>query len=360
MKKIVTLAAIAALALPALANADTANANVYGTINTSIEAVSADGNTVGEGYNNHLRYQSNSSNIGVKGSEDIGATLKAIYQVELDVRAPEAALSATLRNSMVGFEGVCGKVFVGKWDTPFKNATAFMDPFYNTGVGYMASLIDTSGGAAATSFNLRQANSIQYWTPVMAGAQLQLVYSPRAAAALSTDSLMGGTLSYTAGGLNAAFAYEVHNDYSAVGTKDTGMKAAVGYKLMENTSLNVAYGTLNYVTVATDAGNKRATTMFTVLHKMGDFTIRGGYAMAGKFANSVTGDIADTGANEMVIGGSYSLSKRTDLYAVYAKISNDPAATYNFAVSPVNAGTAVASAAGSDPTSFGLGVRHAF
>jgi len=61
------------------------------------------------------------------------------------------------------------------------------------------------------------------------------------------------------------------------------------------------------------------------------------------------------------------LSKRTDLYALYAKIKNENSSRNNFSVgtalqAPDVAGsTTLGSAgAGADPTGFGVGVRHTF
>ena len=363
MKKIFFASVAIGLLSLSVARADTANVNVYGTINTTIEEVKAGGAAGGEDYAGRLRFQSNSTNVGVKGSEDLGEGFKGIFQIELDVRIPEGTLGAPsitgttnpvgLRNSMLGLQGGFGTVFFGKWDTPNKTAVYFAEPFYATGVGYFADLLDVLTGFTP-NFNTRQSNSIQYWTPKFAGLSAQLVYSPRGLTSVTaTDSLYGGSLTYGEGPINAAFSYERHVDFVASGTRDTVIKAGAGYKLFDTTGLNFVWRQLKYVTAA-DVDSKNNAILFSATHKLGDTTFRGGYAIAGKV--SVSGTDKDlTGAKQLSLGASYSLSKRTDVYGLFSKIYNDDAAKYNFLINAVGS-----SLAGADPQAIALGIRHSF
>jgi predicted porin len=61
-----------------------------------------------------------------------------------------------------------------------------------------------------------------------------------------------------------------------------------------------------------------------------------------------------TGASQWIVGYGYVLSKRTELYALYSRIRNDAAASYDFSTN------AIGTAAGADPTGFGAGIRHTF
>jgi len=62
------------------------------------------------------------------------------------------------------------------------------------------------------------------------------------------------------------------------------------------------------------------------------------------------------GGNMLVLGGDYSFSKRTALYAVYAKLSNGNSSIYR---NPLNVGQGTI-AAGTDITHYGIGIRHDF
>ncbi len=155
-KKLVNLAVAAAMAAPAAAMAD---AVLYGKLNVAIDYVDQDnrltfdraGNPVfADGFDgwglsgnqgtrpwnsnpyNLLVGNNNgpSNRIGVKGSEDLGNGLKAIYQVEFGIdltdtnnRAVSGSESVTMRNSYVGLAGNWGTFLMGRHDTPLKIST---------------------------------------------------------------------------------------------------------------------------------------------------------------------------------------------------------------------------------------------
>ncbi len=76
-KSILAIAVAATMAAPAAMAAPT----VYGNVHLSLNA--ADNDVVGA--KNNLTMSSNTSSIGVKGSEDLGDGLKAIYKIEFGV-----------------------------------------------------------------------------------------------------------------------------------------------------------------------------------------------------------------------------------------------------------------------------------
>ena len=100
------------------------------------------------------RVSANSSNIGIKGVEDLGGSLKAWFQVENgslalatgNATAPSNSWAG--RNTGVGLTGNSGTIFLGNWDTPYKSSTGDVDAMYNTGI---ANVVDiTSGNATPT------------------------------------------------------------------------------------------------------------------------------------------------------------------------------------------------------------------
>ena len=143
---------------------------------------------------------SNSSNIGFRGSEDLGGGLKAIFQIESAINIDTGSGNLGGRNSNVGIASDWGTVFYGQWDTPYKYIHQKVDPFYSTGAAsFGAGIIGSPGfnvlsgtfnaatlGAGATTtslsadaaFDRRQGNSVQYWTPNWAGFSGRLFYSP--------------------------------------------------------------------------------------------------------------------------------------------------------------------------------------
>jgi len=87
---------------------------------------------------------SRSSRLGVRGAEDLGGGLKAIYQLEVNVPMlnnnndidDNDRGRIRMRNSFVGLSGGFGRLLVGRHDTPHKLSTGRLDLFNNTIVDY--------------------------------------------------------------------------------------------------------------------------------------------------------------------------------------------------------------------------------
>jgi predicted porin len=393
--------ALALVALgPCVAFAETPNVNVYGTLNVDMESAKATGANNGADYPNRFRLSSNSSNFGVKGIEDINSSLKGVFQIEVSVNLASGALTNTannsviaLRNSMLGLSGNFGTVSYGIWDTPFKVLTVNVDPYWGTGVGYMASIADSVGyGATSTtmategtsvgersSFDRRQGNNVQYWSPTIYNTTARFMYSADVdrAGANSTagnPDLMSASLTYDDGTVLAGFSWEQHDDYftttgnaapvtNVVGSssKDSAYKLAARYKFPFGLSLGGYWDRLKYqqTTAAGNSSYARGSITVIAMQTIDAVTIRAGYAHAADgtcdLASGATCDVKGFGATQGTLGASYKLSSRTDVYGLFSKIWNGNS-NYNFIINGVN-GTLPT---GADPQAFGLGIRHTF
>jgi predicted porin len=180
-KKLVTLAVAAAMVAPAAAMAD---AVLYGKLNVGINYVDQDYTLLGqpgfEGWglsdNQAVRPlvspfittpQGPANRVGVKGSEDLGNGLKAIYQIELGVSMSDSANTPTsgndpitMRNSFVGLAGGWGTFLLGRHDTPLKISTGPLDLFADT----LADYNNTVGFQ-----DIRADNAIAYISPSFSG-----------------------------------------------------------------------------------------------------------------------------------------------------------------------------------------------
>ena len=115
--------------------------------------------------------QGRANRIGVKGSEDLGNGLKAIYQVEFGVNFSSQDNNipsgnnggVSIRNSFVGLAGNWGTFLVGRHDTPLKISTGKLDLFADT----MADYNGTVGFQ-----DLRVDNAIAYISPSFGGFSL--------------------------------------------------------------------------------------------------------------------------------------------------------------------------------------------
>src|SRR5205085_8512877 len=82
-KKLVALAVAGAFALPLAAQAQTANVTLYGRLNLDLEFIKGQ---QPDGSNPTVnRVSSNSSRFGLRGTENIGGGLNAIFQIEQNV-----------------------------------------------------------------------------------------------------------------------------------------------------------------------------------------------------------------------------------------------------------------------------------
>jgi predicted porin len=363
---------------------------------------------------------SNSSNIGFRGSEDLGGNLKAIFQIESSINLDTGAGNLGGRNTNLGLSGGWGTVFYGQWDTPYKFITLKTDPFYATSAPSFNSLIGSPGfnvlsatfsgatlgaGASLTqiaadaAFDRRQGNSVQYWTPNFAGFSGRIFYSPgegkqnyaidstavTGARTAQLDPWMwGASAQYDNGPIYAAVAYEQHKDYfgtrvqtgsTAVGTgsDDWGGKVVLGAQNLWGFNVygffeRLEYETDGLVTQGLVRQAKRNAYGGFVTWGFGNFTLRGGWAQANdtscasvQTAALATNQIcngSDTGTNQYSLGASYNFSKRTSTYIYYTKQDNDSLGRYRMGTNtgPVQSNVGI----GQTPQAYGIGIRHTF
>jgi predicted porin len=438
--RILALAVASVFATPLSVLADSGNVQIYGTINTDYEAVKARGASpaaalaagqlgatpTGVNVPGRDRVTSNSSNIGFRGVEDLGGGLKAIFQIEsavgFDNQATFGSNTANgtavgggfaTRNTNAGLSGNWGTAFLGQWDTPYKVLSGAVDPMYFTGIAYSGAIIGTPGfgvgpvtsgnvalNAAGTtlanpanaSFERRQGNSVQYWTPEYKGLSGRIARSTgegktsdSAAMTQVNPDIWGLNVAYENGPLYLGYGFERHNDYfglsaiapatqaipvaaiagsPAASSRDTGSKFVARYGFGK-TRIGLIYERLEYEQddSAAPATNfksyDRNAYALTATNEVGPGTIRGLYGRAQSGGCSLVGGAEcltnGLGAQQYSLGYSYSLSKRTDLYGFYTRVANDSSATYQFA----NA-AGIGATAGASSTGFALGMRHTF
>ena len=141
-KKLLSIAVAASIVAPMVASAD---ATLYGRLRNSVtyndyqDPVNADGtDATGGDPEEQWDVESQSSRLGVKGSEDLGNGLKAIYQIELEMNTSENGSTSRPRDGVdtfgtrlgyVGLQGDWGTVAIGRQWTPYYGSVDKFDVY---------------------------------------------------------------------------------------------------------------------------------------------------------------------------------------------------------------------------------------
>jgi len=396
--KRITLACMGLFVAPAAALAQS-SVQIYGTLNADVESVKAEGGS-GTNFSSRSRVTSNSSNIGFRGTEDLGQGRAAFFQVESGVGIDNGTSSGfwASRNSGVGLRSEYGQVLLGQWDSPYKFATLRIDPTGDTGIAAYTGVLGGTGSITAgqggsnfaerASFDRRVSNVAQYWTPAWKGLSGRFAYgagdtnigSPSTGVPEGSGlkpSLFAGAALYEDGPLYATLAYEQHNDFQSLNTllgaaaskgKDQAWKAGVQYGFLDNTlTLGTIVEWLQYK--ADDINGlgsleRKVTNWYVVGKYQLDahaFALSYGQKGQEKLSGAGFSDLPDSRARQISARYGYSLSKRTQLYAVATRISNGSNAFQEFGNSPITSTTLFRDPArGADPVGFGVGMIHTF
>ena len=388
MKK--TLVALAALATVGAAFAQS-TVTLYGKIDWTIQnrTQSTAGVKTALG-NAGMEVQSaglSGSRWGMKGSEDLGGGMKAIFDLQsgFAVDAGSSAQGGLLfgRQAYAGLSGGFGTFTAGRQYSPIDTVWGTYDAqgyTTNSAMNYAwnggGSAYGHPGAPAGRGIHAepgRINNSLLYTTPAMGGFQAQFMYAPgenkSSINGQSAGSYSGFLVGYANGPLGVHLGYEniktttgnvaaVPAGFtSSVATgalviTPTAAKAAVpgGSTSVRDWTLGASY---NLGVATLYGGYQRATMtggsddkgwMLGAAIPVGAMTLNLGYA---RETDNVTG-LAVDGRNT-AFGGQlvYPLSKRTNLYADF-----------------LSGKTRAAAAASGSPTTknnlYGIGMRHDF
>ena len=351
---------IGAAALLAASTAAQAHVQLYGRLNVAIESVATP-------HGELSRLSNNRSVLGFKGTEELGDSVKALFQIEGTLALDTGAGAPAQRDTRLGIESGYGTLFAGHWVTAYNGATSSLDPFYPTSAGYMS--IMGNGAASSTnnvqdtsSFDRRQANSVHGWTPRWHGLSLRATHGVNEERPTSgaRPSLLSLAALYEAGPWYAVLAQERHHDYQGPGLTDTGTKAALAYRFGgADGSLRLA-AIVERLVYEIPAGRLARNAWYvSATWQTGRHSWRAGIARArdGSGAAGAVGFVRtgpDTGAVHATLGYDYTLSPRSGVYLYHSRLRNDARGAYDFAINPAGAGTG----AHVEATAFGL--RHAF
>lgn len=363
IKKTLSLSLLTLLAAPPLAGADSNNTTLYGQTRLSVDSVDNDEDRV-------EKVADTESRLGVKGFEVIGNGLKAVFQLEVAVNLDDGAgTTGTLfgrgRNSYVGLESGFGTVGLGIYNSPYRETTDKIDVFGSSLADHNTIIGNVGNGNTAAEFNLREPNTINYWSPKFKGLSFSGQYRLDETDGLDQDHYSAAAF-YENGPLYAALGYELHGSEGspvdpdgagplpAVGTNDTeSLKFGVAYAFnADKTRVGFVYDRISEDDA--DTAFDRDAVYVNLSHKLGNNVFKVGYARAFESDAAVGND----GADFYFAGLSHNLSKRTEVYGLYAATSNDD--NGRFGLGNSTGGQTPASAPGTNLNGVSLGIIHKF
>ncbi|WP_044409985.1 porin [Thiomicrospira microaerophila] len=335
-KNILAMGIAAAIAAPvAMADAPT----VYGQFNIAVDMIDGD---MSVGHRN--------SRLGIKGGEDLGNGLKAVYSIEgtvgqsTDYKTGGASAGTVIdttgneigtysnrsagfafdRNTFAGIAGGFGTVVMGRHDTPLRMIQP-NDGFNDSPwAGNNTSVFNGFTGGVSGEDRVNQV--LAYISPSFNGIQVAAAFTNTSGDTLTDD-------------MSVSIAY---------GSKRSGLYAAAAMTSLDagrdNMRVTVQYnegGMLGYVMYNDiDSGNPLTSGNSITLgaaYKMGALTPRAKLSMISYDAG------ANDSAMNMAFGADYAMGKRTALFAEVAMIDSDSRNN------PV-----------ADETAISVGLKHSF
>jgi len=359
---------------------------LYGLIDTSVTYVNhAQGSQKLWALGNSSAGNLSGSRWGLKGQEDLGGGLKAIFTVENGFNPSTGQLGQSSREfgrqAFVGLQSnTAGIVTLGRQYDPLID---LVQPI--TADNYFGSAFATAGDVDNYDNSFRVNNAVKYASPVWSGLQFEAMYSfGGIAGSTSAQSSYSGALAYATGPFSlAAGYYKAANSQATAQQRDTWTSTSDG---TFNAAINTGYETAHTLDIARAAGQ----------YVLGSFTLGAGYSNAQykpdgastffssekyntgqAFLNyqalpplllglgySYTRSSGDTSAkyHQLSLGADYNLSKRTDVYMT---------AAYQHASGETGDGTGGTAPAAASVGSYGyngtgsqvlvnVGIRHKF
>jgi predicted porin len=395
MKRIaLSTLSLALLSVTGVAHAQS-SVTLYGLIDESIQYAH---NTVDASNRNANQVGMVGGNLqgdrwGLKGTEDLGGGLKAIFQLEngFDINTGKLGQGGRMfgRQAFVGLTGdQWGTVTLGRQYDPLVD---MIQPL--TADNYFGSTFATPGDLDNNDNSSRTNNAIKYTSPVWGGFQFEGMYALGGVAGQTgSGQTWSGAATYATGPFSVAAGYFRADNGNTLASRLGGTPPAPGWNgstsdgTFDN-QINGAYASARSIGIASVAAqyvagpftaNLRysnaqykpdANSGFGATEK---YNIIGAYlgyqatpAMlvgVGYIYTKANGDSSAT-YHQVSLGADYSLSKRTDIYLVGA-YQHANGQQRDGAGDLISAGAAIGSysynSASSSQELVSLGIRHKF
>jgi len=345
------LAAALVAVTPLFAAAQT-NVTLYGVVDAAISSQDTGGP---EGRQTVVNSgNQSSSRFGFRGSEDLGNGLKAIFNLEagtaIDTGAGDSALFG--RRAVVGLEGAFGTVTLGREYSPIASIAAASDAFgqgfYGSNLSAFSNAFPNASATTSNRLTRRLGNSINYKSASFGGLKVLAAFAAGETAettALEKGNLWGGGVEYTLGNLYLGAAYQQIERVPADEDKEMAIGGAYKFDQLGGFEIKANYMKAERPTLAD--------------YKQANIGGSMPFGASRVYANFQQQKQGAAKGNTWALAYSYTLSKRTNLYASYADLNNNAAALFGITSSSVSV-TPPSGRNGADPKVLSLGLRHSF
>jgi len=329
MKKSIIALAVLAASGAALAQS---SVTLYGRLDVSVAATSKE--TTGVGAVPKLKQSAvNSSDLnttfwGLKGSEDLGSGLKAIFKLEAAFGMDTGASTGTLfeREAHVGLSGSFGTVKAGRLYSVYDSIYALTNYIDNTNLATTTDVWKNGAGIYATRTN----NAVSYESNSYDGFSAAVVYGlgEDKTAALTASRHFSVGAKYAMGNFLVAFAHAAEKPLGAGDVlKNTLIGGSYDFGVAKITG-GINQGKLGQ--------SKDDEYQVGVKVPYGPAALQAGYSRS---KNKLNG-LQKVGSGFSIVG-TYSLSKRTTAYAGYESTTMDQTAGGTTKVETTNLTTGI-------------------
>ncbi|MGQ7932328.1 porin [Paraburkholderia sp. D1E] len=287
---------------------------LYGIIEDSIQYTHNTG-----GANNQIKLQSGQLSVsqwGVKGTEDLGGGLKAVFNLQNGFNANTGAMSGGLlfgRKAYVGLASATfGTVTIGRQSTVLDDLVISVQG--NNFLEYFTA----PGDVDEADGSIHVSNAVKWASPLWSGLQLEAMYSVGGVAgATGSGSTYSVAANYNQGPLTLAAGY-FHVDNGNPTTSSRGVSTADS---IFSSPVNAAYATARSFNIA------RAGASYV----LGTVTFGGYYSYSEYLADASSKFKSSESYNNASVYAMWQVTPATELEIGYdlLKSHGDSAATYH-------------------------------
>lgn len=294
----------------------------------------------------------NTSRFGMRGFEDLGGGLKAGFHLEAGVNPDTGAAGAGAalfnRRSTVSLLGGWGELRLGHDYNPSTRNTYLFEPYIGTSYGSVLAFTYANGAqlGSGVSTILRTDNAVAYFTPGgLGGFYGEAMVAP--SEGVAGNQYASARVGYAAGPFDVSYAYGTTKTATSNDFEQSNLGASYNFGFVKVMGL---YNENKY------GARQQKTTVVSIAVPIGAGEIRALYGINDRSGGAAGSGFGNADDSQLAsIGYVHNLSKRTALYGIYGRITNDGAAKVTVDY------TAPAGMLGGETSSgFQMGVVHRF